>query len=194
VGVRDGIVLQEGNCELVNVSLRLDIGSSEMVAVSMRAEEPPPENLHFKKKPLNYVVGDREGDTTFQGIAKLVYGNPKAWVQIFEANRSVLLVPGPIPYGTAIYVPPRKHVIPKLISKVAPIYPGSGAPGDVLLDVTLAADGTVKWVGVIDGNPALAQAAVNAVKQWRYRPLVVKGKAVDQFVVLVSFGKDGKVK
>ena len=62
------------------------------------------------------------------------------------------------------------------------------------MDVKLAGDGAVKWVAVIDGEPALVEAAVSAVKQWRYRPLVVKGKAVDQFVVVVSFGKNGKVK
>jgi TonB family protein len=154
----------------------------------------PLENLNEKKKPFNYVVGERKDGGTFEGIAKLVYGDPKAWVQIFEANRSVLLVPGPIPYGTAIYVPARKRVVPKLISKVTPVYPRSGGPGEVVLDATLAGDGTVKWVGVIDGDPVLAEAAVSAVKQWRYRPLVVKGKAVDQFVVVVSFGKNGKVK
>jgi len=47
---------------------------------------------------------------------------------------------------------------------------------------------------VIVGDPMLAEAAVSAVKRWRYRPLVAKGKAVDQFVVVVSFGKKGNVK
>jgi TonB family protein len=146
-----------------------------------------------RKKPFTYVVGERKGDTTFQGIAKLVYSDPKKWVQIFEANRSVALKPGAIPYGTAIYIP-SKRVVPKLISKMTPVYPRPGGPGDVLLDVTLAGDGTVKEVGVIDGEPVLVEAAVRAVKQWRYRPLVVNGKPADQFVVVVSFGKNGKVR
>jgi TonB family protein len=194
VGVRTGIGLQAGNCERINVSLGLEIGMCEVVAVELPAEVSSPENLYEKKKPFNYVVGERKDGGTFQGIAKLVYGDPKAWVQIFEANRSVLLVPGPIPYGTAIYVPARKRVVPKLISKVTPVYPRSGGPGEVVLDVTLAGDGAVKWVRVIVGDRVLAEAAVSAVKQWRYRPLVVKGKAVDQFVVVVSFGRSGKVR
>ena len=63
-----------------------------------------------------------------------------------------------------------------------------------MLDVTLAPDGTVKNVQAIDGEPVLVDAAVNAVKQWRYQPLEVKGEAVNQFVVVVSFAKNGKVK
>ena len=194
VGERRGIVLQAGNCERVNVSLGLEIGNCEVVAVELQVEMKPQENLYERKKPFNYVVGDRKDGGTFQGIAKLVYGDPKAWVQIFEANRSVVLKPGPIPYGTAIFIPPSKRVVPKLISKVTPVYPKGGRPGDVVLDVKLAEDGAVKWVAVIDGDSVLAEAAVSAVKQWRYRPLVVKGTVVDQFVVVVSFGKNGKVR
>ena len=194
VGVRTGILLQPGRCEQVSVSMGLEIGMCEVVAVELQVEPKPPENLYEKKKPFNYVVGERKDGGTFQGIAKLVYGDAKAWVQIFEANRRVVLKPGPIPYGTVIFIPASKRAVPKLISKVMPVYPSRGGPGDVVLDVTLAEDGTVKEVGVIDGEPVLANAAVIAVKQWRYRPLVVQGKAVNQFVVVVSFGKNGKVR
>ena len=169
VGVRTGIALQAGNCERINVSLGLEIGMCEVVAVELPAEVSSPENLYEKKKPFNYVVGERKDGGRFQGIAKLVYGDPKAWVQIFEANRSVLLVPGPIPYGTAIYVPARKRVIPKLISKVTPVYPRSGGPGEVVLDVTLAGDGAVKWVGVIVGDRVLAEGPI-------FRPIDKTGR------------------
>jgi len=40
----------------------------------------------------------------------------------------------------------------------------------------------------------LAEAATTAVRQWRYQPLLVQGKPVLNFVVVVSFGKDGKVR
>ena len=43
-------------------------------------------------------------------------------------------------------------------------------------------------------NPLLAEAAESAVKQRRYQPLVVDGKPVVKFVVVVSFGKGGKVR
>ncbi|HKM49497.1 MAG TPA: energy transducer TonB [Terriglobales bacterium] len=62
------------------------------------------------------------------------------------------------------------------------------------MDVTLKEDGSVEQVNVIDGPPFLVEAATTAVKQWRYRPLLVKGKPVLKFVVVVSFGKGGKIK
>jgi TonB family protein len=193
-GERTGIVLRAGNCEIVNVNLGLGLGMSETVAVPLKPPPAPPANLYDRKKPFTYVVGEREGDTTFQGIARLVYGDRKKWVQIFEANRAVVLKPGPIPNGTAIYIPPGKRAVPKLVAKVTPAYPTSGGPGDVVLDVLLGGDGAVNDVRVIDGDPVLADAAVRAVKQWKYQPLVVNGTVVDKFVVVVTFGRNGKVK
>ena len=42
--------------------------------------------------------------------------------------------------------------------------------GAVRLDVMIAANGKVKKVDVLGGNPVLAAAAVNAVKDWTYEP------------------------
>jgi TonB family protein len=195
--IRTGIVLKEGVCERIDVGLTLEVGCCEYVAVTLdtpRAETNPYE----RKKPFTYVVGDGNDHRTFQGIAALVYGDRNAWIQIFEANRSVIAKPGLIPYGTAIWIPPRKRVVPKLISKVMPAYPPAAAKahvwGDVVLDVTLQEDGTVEETSVIDGDPLLVEAATSAVKQWRYRPLLDHGYPVDHFVVAVSFGKGGKVR
>ena len=128
----------------------------------------------------------------------MVYGDSNAWIQIFEANRSVMEKPGVIPYGTLILIPPRKRVVPKLISKVMPVYPAEARKahvwGDVVMDVTLNEDGTVAQASVIDGAPLLTDAAASAVKQWRYRPLAVDGKPILKFVVAISFSKGGKVR
>ena len=61
-----------------------------------------------------------------------------------------------------------------------------------MLDVTLKEDGSVEDASVVDGDPVLANAAMGAVRQWRYRPLLVDGKPVLKFLVLVSFNKRGK--
>jgi protein TonB len=48
--------------------------------------------------------------------------------------------------------------------------------------------GKVESVRLVEGNPALAEAAIHAVKQWRYRPYVRDGKNLSfQTVVLVDF-------
>ena len=68
----------------------------------------------------------------------------------------------------------------QLVEQVAPKYPAdakqAGVQGTVILDVTVGVDGNVKEVREIDGPPELISAAVAAVKQWRYRPTVYRGR------------------
>jgi len=49
-------------------------------------------------------------------------------------------------------------------------------------------DGTVQEVKLLSGQPLLAEAAIAAVKQWRFKPRMVKGVAVEmQTTVTLSF-------
>jgi TonB family protein len=197
--VRTGLVLKAGACERIDVGMTLELGCCEYISVSADHRVLyDPKVLQEKKKPFTYVVGEAGDDGTLQEIAKLVYGDSNAWIQIFEANRDVIPKPMVIPYGTLILIPPMKRLVPELIYKVTPVYPRSVRKkhiwGDVLLDVTLKEDGTVEQVSPIDGDPLLVQAATSAVKRWRYRPLRVNGKPVLKFVVAVSFGEGGKVR
>lgn len=60
----------------------------------------------------------------------------------------------------------------KVKSRTNPIYPQiairMGLTGTVKLQVTVAANGTVKETKVIGGHPILVNAAVDAVKKWRF--------------------------
>jgi TonB family protein len=62
----------------------------------------------------------------------------------------------------------------KILKKVEAQYPSvlkrRGIGGTVRLKVTIHADGTVKDVEVLGGNPALVDAAEKAVRQWRFAP------------------------
>jgi TonB family protein len=62
----------------------------------------------------------------------------------------------------------------KILSKVAPAYPQLARKmnvcGVVKLLIVIEPDGKVKSTEVIGGNPVLVQAAVEAVRQWRYEP------------------------
>jgi outer membrane biosynthesis protein TonB len=51
----------------------------------------------------------------------------------------------------------------------------------------------VKEVKVIEGNPLLDEAAIGAVRQWKYTPLTVNGELVKRAVVVLTFEKNGKV-
>jgi TonB family protein len=187
--------------EVGKADVRLEVGGNswpgccEYAAAPM---QPQPENCIAKKKPFTYTVGEAEDKGTLKGVADLVYGDSKMWVQIFEANRDELETPANVPSGMPLTIPPRKRAVPKRISKVLPAYPPAALKdhiqGDVVMDVTLKEDGTVDQVSVISGNPIFLEPATAAVKQWRYRPLLVKGQPVLKFVVVISFGKRGKVR
>lgn len=152
----------------------------------------------LKVKPFTYNVGEAEDGGTLRGIAKLVYGDKKMWVEIWAANRDVLASPNALSCGMPLTIPPSHHAVPKLETKVLPQYPTEAASqhvhGEVAMDVTLNDDGTVQEVKVIEGNPLLNNAATDAVKQWKYRPLTVHGKLVNRIVVVLTFDKNGKVR
>jgi TonB family protein len=67
----------------------------------------------------------------------------------------------------------------KLVRKVDPIYPPTKTQGSVLLHVVLDVDGSVSEITVVNGDPVLAKAAVDAVRQWRYQPTMLDSKPVE---------------
>ena len=71
---------------------------------------------------------------------------------------------------------------PTLIHRPDPTYPADARAhqlaGSVVLDVTIAEDGSVREAHVVAGPPLLAKAATDAVQQWRYNPLKLNGRPV----------------
>jgi TonB family protein len=71
----------------------------------------------------------------------------------------------------------------RLIHRVEPQYPAEALvqkiQGLVTLDVQIGGEGAVHNIDVVEGNPVLAQAAVEAVTQWRYQPYAVDGRPVE---------------
>jgi general secretion pathway protein A len=80
----------------------------------------------------------------------------------------------------------------RLIHQVKPIYPNAaleaGIQGSVVLQVLVDKDGAVRDVRLISGSPALAPAAIDAVKRWQYRPSYVNGQPLEwEWLVTVRF-------
>jgi TonB family protein len=71
----------------------------------------------------------------------------------------------------------------KLIHRVEPTYPDEAqqrkVKGFVRMFVTVATDGSVKKIDIVDGNPLLVEAAKVAVMQWQYTPFMICGKPVE---------------
>ena len=79
-----------------------------------------------------------------------------------------------------------------LLQKVAPSYPEqalkAGLQGAVVLQAWIDKDGSIRDLKLVDGSLLLGQAAVKAVKQWRYKPYVRNGVAVEaETYVTVNF-------
>jgi len=71
----------------------------------------------------------------------------------------------------------------KLISQVAPVYPpdakAQGVEGLVRLEATIGKDGKVENLVVVSGDPTLAAAALEAVRQWQYQTTLLNGEPVE---------------
>jgi protein TonB len=78
---------------------------------------------------------------------------------------------------------------PTLLHRVNPEYPqiaiNAKIEGVVILEATVDADGAVSHVRVLRSAPLLDSAAIDAVKQWRYSPLQLNGRA-QPFILTVT--------
>ncbi len=78
--------------------------------------------------------------------------------------------------------------------RVAPSYPkdalAQGLWGLVVLKATIDEKGTVEHVAAVSGPQALARAAIDAVRQWRYQPSLLNGTPVSvETEITVNFKK-----
>src|SRR6267154_1132455 len=70
-----------------------------------------------------------------------------------------------------------------LINRVNPVYPPlarqTRVAGTVRLHAIISKQGTVQQLEVLSGHPLLVQSALDAVRQWRYRPTLLNGEPVE---------------
>ena len=83
---------------------------------------------------------------------------------------------GPIRVGGSV-----EHA--NLVFQAMPTYPPlarqARVQGAVIMEATISKEGTVLDLRVIKGHPLLDAAAIEAVRQWRYKPTMLNGEAVD---------------
>jgi len=72
-----------------------------------------------------------------------------------------------------------KRLLVKLIKPVYPLLARQGhVQGVVVLNADISKEGVVENVRPISGHPILIPAAIEAVKQWRYKPYMLNGDSV----------------
>jgi len=100
--------------------------------------------------------------------------------------------PPPPPAPPAARAPVRVGggiTVPALVSRVAPMYPplavNARVQGVVILEAVVDRNGRVEKVTVLRSIPLLDRAAIEAVQQWRYSPLLLNGLP-QRFVLTVT--------
>jgi TonB family protein len=70
----------------------------------------------------------------------------------------------------------------KIIASVAPVYPALAksqhVSGDVKIDALIDVNGRVTTMKILSGPPLLQEAAMDALRQWKYQPATLDGKPV----------------
>jgi|SwirhisoilCB2_FD_contig_81_4392054_length_1293_multi_3_in_0_out_0_1 protein TonB len=84
----------------------------------------------------------------------------------------------------------------KLISQPKPNYPPiakqARVQGQVVLQAVISKNGTIENLKVVSGHPMLTQAALDAVRNWRYQPTVLNGEPVEvETTINVNFSLTG---
>jgi TonB family protein len=109
---------------------------------------------------------------------------------VLRAEVGTAVPPSPPPPPPAPPPPPSSPrvrvggsvIAANLLSQVKPVYPPlakeAGIQGVVVLEAEISQEGAVEGLKVISGHPLLIQSAIDAVKQWRYKPVMLDNKAV----------------
>jgi protein TonB len=71
----------------------------------------------------------------------------------------------------------------QVIQQIKPVYPpiakAARISGTVILQATISRSGTIENLKVVSGPAMLQQAALDAVRQWRYRPYLLNNEPVE---------------
>jgi len=129
------------------------------------------------------VEGGLETTTDNIGIEGIIPGGTP------ENAEKEKMINGPVRIGINA-----KGEMPKIISRIQPEYPEiarkARIEGIVILEAVIEKDGNVGEIQILKSlSPLLDQAAIRAVKQWKFEPAKINGKPVRAYFVLTIIFK-----
>ncbi len=165
--------------EIVDGSLRTPTKIPEKVAMIKEEDTPPPSM--GTGGVIGGVPGGVPGGQIGGVIGGIVSSTPVAVPKVATPQR--VRVSAGVQEGM-------------LIHKVQPNYPPLARQariyGQVVLQAVISKAGTIENLHLVSGHPMLTQAAMDAVKQWRYRPYILNGEPVEvETQVTVNFTLTG---
>jgi TonB family protein len=145
-------------------------GSSSMAGARMTFDQIEPRVVADAVSGANSTSGSFVLPNGATGSATLVASSPTMAVRNDADGQA------PVRVGGQVHTPHKTHDVPV-------VYPEamrqSGVAGIVILELIIAADGSVSGAKVLRGLlPQIDLAALEAAKQWRYEPTLLQGKPV----------------
>lgn len=94
----------------------------------------------------------------------------------------LIAVFGPLALADGPRQLPQAEAMALVVTKVAPEYPELAKQlklaGTVEVEATIGENGLVESVKPLNGNPVLTRTAADALRKWKFKPLVQDGSAV----------------
>lgn len=169
-------IVHKVQTDIINGQLRTPTKIPKKVEIIKEEEAPPPQ--------MSGVVGGVPGGVPGGSMGGVMGG--------------IIGSSAPIP---KMKTPERVRVSQGVVSglkirEVKPVYPPiaktARVQGNVVLQAEISKEGTIQNLRVLSGPPLLIQSALDAVKQWRYRPYVLNGEPVEvETTVTVMFSLTG---
>ena len=164
--------------DIMNGQLRTPTKIPEKVAMIKEEAAPPPMTMGGV---IGGVPGGVPGGSMGGVIGGIIGSAPVAVPKVAVPNR--IRVSAGVQQGN-------------LVNRVNPVYPpiakAARISGTVVLQAEISKQGTIENLHVLSGHPMLVQSALDAVKQWRYKPYMLNGEPVPvETTITVNFTLSG---
>ena len=168
-------IVKQVQTDIVNGELRTPTKIPQKVQMIKEDEAPPP--VMGSSGVIGGVPGGIPGGQMGGVIGGIISSTPVAVPKVATPQR--VRVSQGVSAGL-------------LVRRVNPTYPPlarqARISGQVVLRAVIAKDGSIENLTLVSGHPMLAPAAIDAVKQWKYRPYLLNGEPVEvDTEVLVNF-------
>ena len=172
-------IVKQVQTDIVNGQLRTPTKIPEKVQMIKEDEAPPP--MAATGGVVGGVPGGVPGGQMGGVIGGIISSTPVAVPKVATPQR--VRVSQGVSQGL-------------LIRKVQPNYPPlarqARIQGNVVLTAEISKDGSIENLRLVSGHPMLAPAAIEAVKQWKYKPYFLNGEPVEvETQVTVIFSLSG---
>jgi protein TonB len=151
--------------DIINGQLRTPTKIPEKIQMIKEDEAPPPV---MSAGVVGGVPGGIPGGSSGGVIGGIISSTPVAVPKVATPQR--VRVSQGVTAGMIVH-------------KVQPMYPPlarqARIQGPVVLQAEISKDGSIENLHLISGHPMLAPAAIEAIKQWKYKPYILNGEPVE---------------